>query len=352
MYEIFREFPLHISLSGITEERLESIGVKSVGRVSDISVVGFTEVLPALRRIRRVYREAVKELGSCDVFIACDAPGFNLRLIKEARKVGVRKVIYFISPQVWAWKPSRARTVARYCDDLVVILPFEVGIYRKLTSSSFRVHYVGHPLVDMVSPSVPEGEFIKRVGLGEKFINLMPGSRWGEIKRHAPLLKEVMERVEGFEFVVPSFERFRGYLSDALGVRVVTPEELPYPSYCCMAYSEISLIASGTASLEAALLLNPHVVFYKVNPLTYVVAKALVRVPHVSLPNLILGGRVVPEVINGGVGEVVREMERLIYDEGRRREQVERFAELREKLGGKGVIGRLRELFAELLTRY
>ena len=354
VYEIFREGFENLELVGITNEKLESIGVRSVAKVSELSVVGIAEVLPRLLEIRRIYRRALRELESCDVLIACDAPGFNLRLVRDARRVGVKKVVYFISPQVWAWKPGRAETIARFADHLVVILPFEVDIYRRFESEGFRVHYVGHPLVDMVKPSVDREKFLNLVGSEEEPVNLMPGSRWGEVRRHTPILREVVNmlrnRVESF--VLPTFEEFRGFLEDSFRgfpVKVLTDRELSSPAYNSMFHSKLSLIASGTSSLEASLALNPHLVFYRVSWLTYLLAKLLVKVRHVSLPNLILGEEVVPELINRPPSEVARTALQLLESESKRELMRERFMELRHRLGGEGVIHRLRSLFKELL---
>ncbi|NPA41999.1 MAG: lipid-A-disaccharide synthase [Aquificae bacterium] len=348
IYEIFREGFQDLQIYGITDERLRSIGFKSIGDVSQLSVVGLLEVVPKLMEIRRLFHKAVEELKSSDVLVACDAPGFNLRLIKKARELGVRKVIYFISPQVWAWKPGRAKVIAEFVDDLIVILPFEVDIYKKFTRKGFRVHYTGHPLVDMVKPTVSEGEFRKLARIERDFVGLMPGSRWGEVKRHTPFLRAVVEtllkRFGDLKFVVPTFETFEGFLKGEfsnLPVRVLTNS-----SYDVMHYSRVSIIASGTASLEASLALNPHVVFYKVNPITLFLAKRLVKVSHISLTNLILKREVVPEFVNGEPAEVANSTAELLEEAHTQRSD---FALLREILGPPGVIRRLRKLFGELI---
>ncbi|WP_232219447.1 lipid-A-disaccharide synthase [Hydrogenivirga sp. 128-5-R1-1] len=355
IYEIFREGFEDTELVGITNEKLESIGVKSVASISELSVVGIAEVLPKLLQIRRIYKRCLETLSGCDILVACDAPGFNLRLIKEARNSGVKKIIYFISPQVWAWKPRRAEVIARYADELVLILPFERELYSRFENKHFRVHYVGHPLVDMVRPGIDREEFLEALGTKGVPVNLMPGSRWGEVKRHAPFLKEVVKGlVDRTElFVLPTFEEFRLFLEDIfkdLPVRVITERDISSPAYSSMFYSKLSLIASGTSSLEAALALNPHVVFYRVNLLTYLIGKLLVKVEHVSLPNLILGREVVPELINRDPFEVVQVARELLEDEEKREAMKESFGELKRRLGGEGVILKLRSLFKELLN--
>lgn len=353
LYEIFREGFEDVNLIGITNEKLESIGVKSVAKISDISVVGIAEVVPKLFKIREVFKRTLLEVKKSDVLVACDAPGFNLRLIKKAKELGVKRIIYFISPQVWAWKPRRAEVIAEFADDLIVILPFEVDIYGRF--ESLRVHYVGHPLVDMVKPSLDKAEFLRILNLERKPVNLMPGSRWSEVKRHTDFLKEVIKKIlkgKRIDFVLPTFPEFKEFIERKLSdlpVRVITSEEIPDPAYNSMFHSEISLIASGTSSLEAALALNPHVVFYRVSPITYLLGKLLVKVSFVSLPNLILGEGIVPEMINRDPKEVASEALSLLEDEKKKDRMRERFRELREKLGGGGGILKLRELFKELI---
>lgn len=354
VFNIFREGFEEHQLIGITDERLESIGIRSAGRISDISVVGFSEVLPKLASIWRTYIRATKALSWCSVLIACDAPGFNLRLIRTARRLGVKKVIYFISPQVWAWKPGRAEVIARYADDIVVILPFEVEIYGKFRN--LRVHYAGHPLVDMVKPSLSEEEFRGKIGQEGELLNLMPGSRWSEVKRHTPYLRKVLERILSeyrVSAVVPTFPEFRDYVKQEmknLPVRVVTSAEMSAPQYNAMFYSTLSLIASGTSSLEAALAGNPHVVFYRVGFLTHLIARTLVRVRHISLPNILLKENLVPELVNRPPGELAETALKLLRNGSALSAQREAFEKIREALGGEGVTERLRKLFLELLS--
>ncbi len=342
----FEEFELF----GITDEGMEGIGIRSVAKVEEISAVGLFEVLPKIPKVFLVFRRVLEALKGCDTIVACDAPGFNLRLIREARRIGVKRVVYFISPQVWAWRPERAKVIAELCDHLIVILPFEVEIYRPLESESFKVHYLGHPLVDLVKPGMELEGFRERVGISGDFLNLMPGSRWGEVRRHVPLLREFLKRTR-LRSVVPTFPPFRDFISRNLeGAKVITEEEVPLPAYTSMTYSKVSLIASGTASLEASLSGSPHAVFYKVNPITLWIGRRIVKTDFVSLPNIILGKKVVPELLNPSPGELERAVLELWESEKKRNAQREAFSEIKEKLGGSGVVERLRHLFEELLS--
>ncbi len=349
VYEIFKEGFEDWELVGITDSKLESIGIKSVASISQISVVGITEALSKVWEVRRVFKRAREALKDCDVLLACDAPGFNLPLIKEAKKLGVKKVIYFISPQVWAWKPRRAQTVATYSDHLVVILPFEREIYKRYEGKDFKVHYEGHPLVDIAKPTLSREEFLKGAGVEEDFVGILLGSRWNEVKKHAPLLREVLREVK-LGVVLPTFAEFEGFLrSNFTEAKILTEASMEKPSYNVLSYSLASLIASGTASLEGALLGCVHGVFYRVSPLTYLLGKLLVKVPYVSLPNIILKKRVVPEHINPDPKELRKTLSDLLEREDLRNRQKEAFSEIRHLLGEKGVVERLRNLFREIM---
>jgi len=353
LYEIFRGIEGLPEIYGITDDRLESIGFKSAGRIEDISVTGFIEVFPRLLAVRRIFKRSLEILQNCDVLVACDAPGFNIPLIKRARKLGVKKIIYFISPQVWAWKRGRAETITRYSDHIVVILPFEVEIYRSIGAK--KVHYEGHPLVDLVRADLNKGELMNLISADGDLLALLPGSRWSELKKHIPYLKKVLEHLgrERVFPVIPTFERFRGYIEKALegkGVKVITERDLKNPAYEVMSSSLCGLIASGTASLEAALLGLPHGIFYRVNPITYWAARLVVSIDSINLPNILLGKRVVPELINESPEKTAGEVLRLIGDRNLRDTQRKEFERLRGMLGGEGVIERLKRLFIELLS--
>lgn len=350
IYEIFKDVK-GIDFTGITDERLESIGFKSVARIEELSVVGIVEVLPKVPKVLGLWKSIEKLLPEMDALILCDAPAFNLPLLKRA-KGKVKKIIYFISPQVWAWKEKRAELIADLVDHLIVILPFEVDFYRRYKKEGFRVHFVGHPLVDLAKPSVDEKE-VKSLAGSENYIALLPGSRWSEIKRHTPYLKEVLSCLKPHTpILLPTFESFREYLSrefQSFPVRVITQRDLEKPSYNTMAYADLTLLASGTAELEASLLNAPHIVFYRVSPITYLIGKFLVKVKNIALTNLILQRQVVPELVQKSPEDLCKiAEEHLIRKELRDVMRVE-FKRLRSVLGGEGAIERLRILFLQLL---
>ncbi|MDW8294245.1 MAG: lipid-A-disaccharide synthase [Aquificaceae bacterium] len=350
IYHIFKDVK-GIEFYGITDERLQSIGFKSVARIEDLSVVGIIEALPKVPYVYKLWKRIEECLRDMDALLLCDAPAFNLPLLKRARK-SVKKIIYFISPQVWAWKEGRAKLISELVDHLVVILPFEVELYKKYAREGFWVHFVGHPLLDLAKPSRSEEE-VKGFLEVERYLALLPGSRWSEIKRHTPYLREVLSCLKlDVPLLIPTFESFKEYLQRHFGdfpVRVITPEDMESPSYNLMAYADFTILASGTAELEASLLGSPHIVFYRVSPLTYLLGRLLVKVRHVALTNLILQREVVQELVQRSPEELCRAVHYLQGDKGAIEQMRGEFKKLRQVLGGEGAIQRLRELFLQLL---
>ncbi|MFN3813884.1 MAG: lipid-A-disaccharide synthase [Aquificaceae bacterium] len=354
IYHIFKDIR-GFELYGITDRKLESIGFKSVASIEDLSVVGIVEAIPKVPYVLRLYKKLEDLLPCMDAIILCDAPAFNLPLLKRI-KGKVKKVIYFISPQVWAWKSQRANLISSLVDHLIVLFPFELEFYQAYRKRGFNIHYVGHPIVDIVKPTLSREEVARILG-SENLLGLLPGSRWSEIKRHAPYLRKVYEMIyqeHGLFGALPTFETFREFLEEifhGLPVGLITEKNSPTPSYDVMSYSVASLIASGTADLEASLLLNPHIVFYKVNPITYLIGKRLARVKNIALTNLVLQKNAVPEVIQRGWKELYFYSKKLLLEDKVRHAMVEDFKELRGLLGGYGVLDKLRELFLSLLDK-
>jgi len=344
IHAIMKDFN-SVEFWGITDESLERIGFKSVGKLEDLSVVGLWEAIPRIPTVLKLLRRIESLAENMDAIILCDAPAFNLRLLKRIRKK-VKKVIYFISPQVWAWKEKRAEVISKLADHILVILPFEVDFYKKYNKEAI---FVGHPLVDLAKPTLPE-EKVKSLLDWDQYIVILPGSRWSEIRNHAKYLKEAYQaiyRETKLPAVIPTFESFKRKLEevfDDLPVRVFTALDIEQPNYNLSAYAKFGLVASGTAELELSLLGVPHVVFYRVNPITYCVAKRLVKVKNVALTNLVWGESVIPEVVQRPWQDLVEASLKIDFESQKRV-----FPKLKKKLGGEGSIERLRAKFRELL---
>jgi lipid-A-disaccharide synthase len=333
---------------GMGGERMEALGCERVVKSEDVAVMGITEVIRHLPQIYREYRKlkaAIRERRP-DVAVLIDFPDIHLKLAEEFHALGI-PVIFFVSPQLWAWKKGRIRKVQRFVDRMLVIFPFEEPFYRE---RGVNATYVGHPLADLEPPGVLRAEFAEGNGLDPKnrWIGLLPGSRIKEIGLNLPEMAQaarlLFERDSRMEFLLPTaptltMEQLHvvtGLLSefaDGLPVRMVRDAR------AALFHARGSIVASGTATVEAALIGNPFVVVYRVSPVTYAIAKRVVTVPHVAMVNLVADKRLVPELIQDDfqAGRIVQELEPLLADGAPRAEMMAGLVAVGEKLrAGRG----------------
>lgn len=316
--------------------------------LDDLSVMGFAEVVPRLVWFRSLERRLVARLAEVDLLIAIDYPGLNLRLARAAKARGVA-VLYYIAPKVWAWRPGRARTLAACADRVASVLPFEVSV---LERAGVRATFVGHPLLDLRSDPPDRSTFVARWGLDPErpIVALLPGSRRQEVARHLSLFLDAAARVS----------RVRPDVQPIIGRARVLPAELyaaaGVPTVddatALLAHAEAALLKSGTVTLEAALAGVPSVVAYRTSPLTWAVARRLLRVEHVSLPNLVLGRRAVPELLQERATPeaLSAELLALLDPAGPERAvQLDAFGRVREALGAKGATSRVADMAERLL---
>ena len=306
-----------------------------------MNVMGFSEVLRKLPRLLRNLRAAkrlVKEFRP-DVLILVDYPSFNLKLAKYAHKLGV-KVDYFISPKVWAWKEYRVKKIKKWVDNLFSILPFEVPFYQR---HGYTVKYVGNPSVQEIDYALghlpPRKHFVERQDIADPekpIIALLPGSRKSEIRNNLPLMVEAARRFPDFQYVVAAApaipEKFYREIAQDPGLQLVfgaTPTLLKY--------SQAALVTSGTATLETALIGTPQVVCYRGNGsrFTYRIMEKLLKVRYVSLPNLIVGNNIVPELLLHlcTPDTIARELAPLLQNSPKREWQVTGYKTMRRRLG-------------------
>lgn len=333
---------------GIGGLRMQSAGVELVADLQRLAVMGFAEVLPRLPYFWRLERRLVRALerDNVDLVIAIDYPGFNLRIARAAHVRGV-PVLYYVAPQVWAWRPERARTLAEVADRVAAILPFEPDF---LGGFGVRATFVGHPLLDVGEGSTRE-VFCARWGLDatRPLLALFPGSRSQELRRHLRLFAETARLVtESRPEVLPVIARVSG-----LDRAAYEREHLPVVDEGCdlLRHARAALVKSGTGALEAALSGTPTVVAYRTSPATWAVARRVVRVPHVALPNLIANARVVPEHLQDEATPALLAADLLpLLDDGpERARQLDAFTGIRAALGSPGVAGRVSDLAVELL---
>lgn len=351
-----REKRPDIEMSGVGGERMRAAGVDIFLDSSNLAVVGVWEAIVRLRELRRAMNDMKAYIARVrpDLLVLIDYPGMNLRLARYAKEKGIR-VMYYISPQVWAWGRGRVRSIRKYVDKMVVILPFELDFYRR---EGVDVQYVGHPLIDVVKTTIGREAFLDRYGISResKLVSLLPGSRLQEIEHHlAPLLeaaRELEDSIDGLEFAVVSVPEYRLLIE-----REISGKGLAYPvvsehKYDAIAASDLALTCSGTVTLEAALLGTPMIVIYRLSFLSWLLGRLVVRVPYISLANLVAGERAVPELIQSGVTRegLVRESTRILNDNEASKEMRRRLGEVRSKLGEGGATGRAGDIAISLAT--
>jgi len=343
---------------GIGGPKMEAAGVRCLARAADMAVVGLTEVfaklgliLETMGRLKRSLQEEEPALA-----ILIDYPDFNMPLAKAAKKRGV-KVFYYISPQVWAWRRGRIARLRELVDRMAVILPFEAEMYHR---EGVEAVFVGHPLLDAVQIKYERPEALRRFKLreGETIIGLLPGSRPSEVVKLLPemLRAAVLIRRElpAAQFVLPIADTLdrhdvdklvRPYDSE-LAVRIVGNE-----IYDVLAVCDAALVASGTATLEAALIGVPMIIVYKISFFTYLMGRLFVKVSHIGLANIIAGKTVVPELVQQDVNppRLARELLAILTEEGRKDLIKQELAGIREKLGTPGASRRAARLAMEML---
>jgi lipid-A-disaccharide synthase len=343
-----------VRLFGMGGSRMAGAGVQVLVDVTAHAIVGGSEALGGIPRLYRAYRRLVRALEATPrprALVLIDFPEFNLRLARAARRVGV-PVVYFIPPQVWAWRQGRVRAIARLVTRVLAVFPFEVPLYR---ATGVPVDFVGHPLVDSLTEAPPRAEARKRLGLPEAapVLGLLPGSRAREIERLLPAMRdaalEIRRARPGLRCVLalaPTVDRrlVERILAGAPGITLVERD-----THAVMAAADLLVVASGTATLEAALLGTPMIICYRVSHVSYRLFLLLVRVSWIGLPNIILGRTAAPELYQEHMtaARIAREGLRLLSDPAALAAQRAAFAELQGAFGPPGAGTRAARLVLE-----
>ena len=339
---------------GMGGDALRNAGGEVLFDIKDHGVMGFVEVLkklPDLFKLRDDFEKVMDERKP-DCLITVDYPGFNMKLAKLAHDKGI-PVVSYIAPSAWAWHKSRAKKVAKIVDKVACIFPFEYDVYKE---AGAPVEFVGHPLVDIVKPKMSQAEAMAFAGKeeGKKLILLMPGSRLMEIEKMLPTLLEaaklIKKQLPEVSFVMPR----AGTIPISLLEEKIKASDLEVKitegnNYDLFSVADLALATSGTVTLEAALCGLGSVIVYKTNPVTYFIAKLVVNIPHIGLPNIVAAKSVLPELIQNDFTPAKVALEALALLESERNAKMkEDLAYVKERLGKPGAVGRVAELVLKI----
>ncbi|MEO8853064.1 MAG: lipid-A-disaccharide synthase [Ginsengibacter sp.] len=314
-------------------DKMEATGAVLVKHYKDLAFMGFAEVIKNLPAILRNIKFCKNDITAFqpDVIIFIDYPGFNLRMAKWAKE-NKYKTVFYISPQVWAWKESRIKNIKKYIDKMLVILPFEKDFYKKW---NYEVEYVGHPLADVIEKFKNDHPEIK---VSDKTIALLPGSRKQEINAKLPIMLEASKNFPDYQFIIakaPSVEDefYNGFIENYKNVHAVADE-----TYELLMKSVAALVTSGTATLETALFGVPEIVCYKAGNISYQIAKRLVKLKFICLVNLIMDREVVKELIQNDLtpGKITSELKKILLDSDKREKLKEDYSQLKQLLSEGG----------------
>lgn len=342
-----------IELLGMGGTQMAAAGVRIVYDIQNLGFIGVGEILkkiPFFFKLRDFLVETM-EKEQPDILVCIDYPGFNMRLMKKAKALGIR-VIYYILPTIWAWNKSRGPVIANYADLAISMFPFERDIYAQIGTN---VVYAGHPLLDTVHAEMDRDDGLAYFDLDshKKTVLLMPGSRMQEVRGLLPIMlaagKQIKDAVPDIQFLLPRASTIEKEvlreLIDASGLPVHIGEDHVYDM---MRLSDVAIAASGTATLETALMKLPTLLIYRVNALTYWLAKLLVHVENIGLPNIIMGKRIMPELWQQDVtpAKIAAEIVPILQDTARHEALREAMAAVRQTMGEPGAIRRIaREIY-------
>ena len=321
---------------GVGGERMRQAGCDTVIDAKDLAVVGIAEIVSHLPKIYGLFHKLIAEADRRhpDLAIVIDSPAFNWRVARQMRKRGI-PVVYYVCPQFWAWRQGRVKLLRKYIDKALVIFPFEEKFYR---DRGVDATFVGHPLADLPFPVVSRDEYAElyKLETAKPWVTLMPGSRVKEVRMNLPTILDSAAKLGwGYEFLLPVAPTLdQAFLQDLMHrpmpIRLV-PESLP-----ALAHSHAGIIASGTATVEAAMMSTPFVMVYRVSPLTYLLGRPRIKVSHFAMVNLIAGEEIVPELVQDDftADKVVARLNEILPYGPARTEMLEGLAAVKTKLRG------------------
>jgi lipid-A-disaccharide synthase len=359
MIQALQQQQPEIQLSGIGGDKMRAAGVELIADFSELAVMGLVEVLKRYGDIKKIFNKVVAHLQQLqpDLLVLVDYPGFNLKLAKQAKKLGI-PVVYYISPKVWAWRKGRVKTIKRYVDHMAVLFPFEVPIYQQV---GVPVTCVGHPLVDAVKTELTTEQAKQHIGLdaNNKVLGLFPGSRNSEVHALLPTMLQAAERIQqrhpDLTIVLPLAPGLSCQtLQPLLEQSSVTVNLIEGEFYTLTKACDAIVAASGTVTLEIALLGVPHFLIYHVAPLSYSILKRLVNIPYVGLCNIITEQNIVKEILQDEVTaeRLDQELSNLLSSENAQQTATQIQQQVLTALGPAGGAANAAQLMIKLLNDY
>ena len=353
-----------VHIIGIGGQRMSEAGVELVSRISD--AFGIIEAVASLRKLKTAFNNAVEALEKFrpDVLVLIDYPDFNLKVAKKAKGLGI-KVLYYVSPQVWAWRKGRVPKIASLVNRMAVLLPFEEKIYK---DAGLKCDFVGHPILEEIQGVLAKGnkaEFKTALGLDpdKPLLSLLPGSRPHELKKLLPLMIEVVRQFRNdpeilkgnkeYQFCMPlapntDEQKYHIFIETLKkeGVAIKKGESVKV-----LAASDMAVVASGTATLQTAFLEVPMVVVYKMSPLEFQIGKRIINVKHISLANILAGKEVVVELLQerANPGETIKELKKIIFDMEYRENMINQFKKIKGPFIGKKASQRVADIILEMV---
>ncbi|MFN7170998.1 MAG: lipid-A-disaccharide synthase [Candidatus Omnitrophota bacterium] len=335
---------------------MEKEGIEIYHNLLELAVVGFWEVVKNLRKFRQIFKFLVKKIEEVkpDLVILIDFPGFNLRFAKEVKKRKI-KLVYYISPQVWAWGKNRIKLIKKFVDKVIVIFKFEEDLYK---SYGIDAVFVGHPLLDIVKPSDKKNRLLGKYKIDslKRIISLLPGSREIEVKRHLPILlktaKLISQEIPDIQFIISQSPNLpENLFSHCL-------KHYPYNitiiknSYDCIELADFVLVSSGTATLETAILGKPMAIIYKTSFLTWLIIKPQIKIPYIGLANIVAEEKIVPEFVQYGAKpkKISQKVIELLNNPGEIKKTREKLEMVRNRLGTSGAVERAAQIISGIIS--
>ena len=346
-----------IQIIGTGGTKMAATGANFYYDVKDLAVIGFWEVLKRYGYFKQIFDDIVSKLDAekPDAVLLIDYPGFNLRLAAEAKKRGI-KVIFYVAPQVWAWKKNRIKQIKQYIDELIVLFPFEIEYFKK---EGMKTRFFGNPLLDIARVTENKSDVFKKYNLDENkiTISLLPGSRKNEIIKHLSLVIDIAEHIrrqkKDVQFVIPLASTVhKSEIEKQLADAKTQISLVQGDTYNIVGYSDFAAVASGIATLETAVLQTPMVIYYKISVATYFLGKYILNIKTIGLPNIISGKKIVPELINNFA--TAPEISKIILDyldsEDKYKEIKQDLSHLKFQLGTTGAYQKTAEFLSNYLN--